>query len=64
MHDNKDVEGNVSDNIAGKYVQWLNLVNNENENENLHICYRSKLFIGYSIFKLVYFFKPGQFVST
>ena len=30
-----------------------------------YIFYRSKLFLGYSIFKLVFFFfKPGQFVST
>ena len=35
------------------------------------ICYKSKLFLGYSIFKLVYFFQTrsiclnlGQFVST
>ena len=34
------------------------------------ICYRSKLFLGYSVFKLVYFFQTrsvclnlGQFVS-
>ena len=24
------------------------------------MCYRSKLFLGYSIFKLVYFFKPNN----
>ena len=37
----------------------------------ISICYRSKLFLGYSIFKLVYFFQTrsislnlGQFVST
>ena len=28
------------------------------------MCYRSKLFLSYFIFKLVYFFKPGQFVLT
>ena len=27
-------------------------------------AFRLKLFLGYSIFKLVYFFKPGQFIST
>ena len=27
-------------------------------------CYRSQHFLGNSIFKLVYFFTPGQFVSN